>query len=80
MILGIIVTLQNHGTPAAQIFFLHVNITFQVGGEDAFYKLGQESVFVWTQVELCQFGGQDRGPGNKEKTWKIMVTIKQEGQ
>lgn len=46
VILGVIVTLQNHGTPVAQIFFLHVNITFQVGGEDAFYKLGQESVFV----------------------------------
>lgn len=37
VILGVIVALQYHGASVTQIFFLHVNITFQVRGKDVLY-------------------------------------------
>lgn len=67
MILGVVVALQDHGTSSAKVFPLHVDVAFQVWGEDALYQLGEERVFVWAQVELRQLGGQRCGPENMEK-------------
>ena len=46
VVLGVVVALEDHGAAVAKVVFFHVDVAFQVAGEDVFDKLGQERVLV----------------------------------
>jgi len=55
VVFGIIITLQNHSTSTFQITNFHLNVILQVGNENGFDKLRQESLLISTQVKFHQF-------------------------
>lgn len=58
VVFGIVIALQNHGTPTFQITNFHLYVILQVGNENGFDKLRQESLLIGTQVKLHQFARQ----------------------
>lgn len=55
VVLGIVIALQNQGAPASQVTNFHLHIILQVGNEDRFDKLRQESLLISAQVKFHQF-------------------------